>query len=144
MKNYAYLILTLILLFTGCMKEGPETIKPSAVSCEFCAMHIADMRFHTQFQSDKGRRFHFDSIECALDWHVKNQDQKFFKWTTGYNDGGHINMEEAWYLVSSQRQSPMKAGFSAYASREEALQAKETAGGSVVDFNELASSRLKK
>ena len=144
MNKHVFLTLTLFVALAGCMSEGPETIQPSTVSCEFCAMHIADMRFHTQFQSDKGRRFHFDSIECALDWHEKHMDQKYSKWTASFTDSRQIRMEDSWYLVSSQRQSPMKAGFSAYASREEADKAMENVGGQVVDFNELAQIRKKK
>ena len=132
-------ILILFLFITTCKNEKPEIIAPGTVPCEFCAMHITDMKFHTQIISAHGKHFHFDSIECALDWKKNHEEESVHLWTTDFTKKNMIKMNEAYYLHSAKRQSPMKSGYSAYATKEEVETAKSHWEGKVLTFTELVS-----
>ena len=61
----AFLVLNLIV---GCVNTDPVLIEVGQERCAHCRMDIADMRFNTQLVTKKGKRYHFDSIECMVSW----------------------------------------------------------------------------
>ena len=131
-------IFLVYLLSLSCASQEPELIEPGKVMCEFCAMHISDLRFHSQIVTRHGKHFHFDSIECALDWKNKHGEESTL-WTATFNRGKQIKAIDAFFLVSESRQSPMKKGYSAYSTKMDAEVARNLAGGKIVSFSGLES-----
>lgn len=85
-------------------------------------MSIVDMRFHTQLITDKGKRYHFDAIEC-LD-NFQNQKNLSIKkiWFTNYLDKTDlIEKDKAIIIKSKNIRSPMGAGIAAFKNREDSI-----------------------
>lgn len=133
----------LAMLAVGCAR-GPQKISYGNDACEFCSMTISDDRYATAIVTVKGRTHKFDSVECMLQSLTEGEklsgtgvDQWY---ATSYpNRGALIPATEAVYLVSPNMPSPMGAGVTAFAKREDAARVQQEKGGEVMDWNGVES-----
>lgn len=115
-----YIFLTVGLIHCG--EVHPEKLTVGEMKCDHCSMNIVDMRFHTQLITYKGKRYHFDAIEC------KNQFQKDKNlniekiWVTNYLDTKEFLLEDQATIVQSDKiRSPMGAGYAAFKTYEDSI-----------------------
>jgi copper chaperone NosL len=135
--------LVLTTLAVGCAR-GPQAIAYGTDACEFCSMTISDDRYGAAIVTVKGRTHKFDSVECMLQSLIEGGklagtgvDQWY---ATSYpNRGTLIPAPSAVYLVSANMPSPMGAGVTAFAKREDAARMQQEKGGDVLDWNGVES-----
>lgn len=124
-----FLILFLLFLF-ACGNNLPEEILLGERKCEYCKMGVVDENFHTQILTKKGRRFHFDSIECMFSYLDHNKENVDKIWLRNYaNTREWIEVEKAKFLKSDKINSPMAANLSAYKLMEDAEAYRVSYGG---------------
>ncbi|MCW7459954.1 nitrous oxide reductase accessory protein NosL [Leptospira bandrabouensis] len=121
-KSLTLICIFLTVALVGCGEVRPETLTVGEVKCSHCSMSIVDMRFHTQLITYKGKRYHFDAIECMDQF----QKQKVIKikniWVTNYLDTKEfIPKDEAIIIHSDKIRSPMGAGLAAFKTHEDTI-----------------------
>ncbi len=129
-------VFTLLLL--GCINKEPENIQPREKKCEHCNMGIAQMMYHSQIITPKGRKIHFDSIECMVSFWLEDEakaEKLFVKSFDRSNEW--LEIHKAIFLKSEKLASPMSANLSSYKSVENALHAKKEFGGKILQLPEL-------
>lgn len=144
----AFLVLNLIV---GCANTDPIVVEVGQERCAHCRMDIADMRFNTQLITKKGKRYHFDSIECMVSWIKDHPEQPMAKAYVKnfYKSKEYVDYSEAKFLKSEKLPSPMGAFLSSYSSDDEISKAIAEYGGNELDqtqLNDLVnhwSSRMK-
>ncbi len=131
--------LALTVPVIGCAR-GPQKISYGTDACEFCAMTISDDRYAAAVVTEKGRTHKFDSVECMLQSLMeggKLAGTSVDQWyATSYpNRGALVPAPDAVFLVSPGLPSPMGAGITAFAKREDAERVRAEKGGDVMDWN---------
>jgi len=137
------IILTLLILSTGCEKRSKTDVAKvhwDRDMCARCVMVVSDRRNTTQIRNPKtGKKYMFDDIGCAILW-FKDENITWKKsaiiWITDVNTSKWIDAKKAFY--DTENITPMAYGFSAHASKETIKQGQE-----VVDFEELSHRVLK-
>ncbi|TGL86252.1 accessory protein NosL [Leptospira congkakensis] len=119
-EKLRFVCIFLAAVLVSCGEIRPEPLTVGEIKCSHCSMSIVDMRFHTQLVSDKGKRFHFDAIEC-MDQFQKQKNLKTQKiWVTNYlNTKEFIPKDEAIIIHSDKIRSPMGAGLAAFKTHED-------------------------
>lgn len=122
LKHLTLICIFLTVALVGCGEVRPETLTVGEVKCSHCSMSIVDMRFHTQLITYKGKRYHFDAIEC-MDQFQKQKDIKIKNiWVTNYLDTKEfIPKDEAIIIHSDKIRSPMGAGLAAFKTHEDTI-----------------------
>ena len=84
--HHDIVIISLLLLFflITCGSKLPEEISPGEHKCEFCKMGVVSQNYHSQVLTKKGRRYHFDSIECMFSFWNSNLDKVDKVWVKDY------------------------------------------------------------
>ena len=116
MKNIKLIIGGLFSIFLISCSVEPKPIVYNEDQCASCKMLISDQRFVAELVTKKGRVYKYDAIECmAQTVAEKGTDEYAYLMVTDYHHPGElINAEEAKYLISEDRPSPMGAFLSAY------------------------------
>lgn len=121
-RNFKLIFFTLTVVFYNCGEVKPERISIGEIKCDHCSMSIVDMRFHTQLITYKGKRYHFDAIECADSFTNQKQMKAKQIWVTNYlNSNETLIKENATIIQTKKIRSPMGGGFAAFKSYEDAL-----------------------
>ena len=113
MKFAVYIIL--IFLITAC-EIKPVSINYGTDVCHYCSMSIVDRGHASQFITEKGKPFKFDSIECLYRELEEKGSQSDLMIVVAdlANPGNLINVEDAYFLISEEIPSPMGANLSAF------------------------------
>lgn len=120
--------------FLSCAPQAPIAIEPGVKQCTFCLMGIVDLRFDAQLQSKTGKLHFFDSSECLLGYVTQHHDDHRAWVSDFYNQNDFIDYQQAFYLVSGNRASPMGANLSNYNSQEQLQRAIKEVGGENLDL----------
>lgn len=122
----------------GCAR-GPQAISYGTDACEFCSMTISDDRYGAAIVTTKGRTHKFDSVECMLQSVMEGEKlagttvQSWY--ATSYPKRGILMDATAIvFLVSPNLPSPMGAGVTAFAARQDAERMQQEKGGEVLDW----------
>jgi copper chaperone NosL len=136
-SRLALLLLVFFSLF-GC-KIGPEPIDYGTDTCHFCSMTIVDKQHGSEWVTDKGKVFKFDSVECLLNHRSHTEQEKIAMYMCNHftSPGELISAENAIYLISEGLPSPMGAYLTAFDSRASAMRAQSEHGGELYNWNEL-------
>jgi copper chaperone NosL len=131
----------LMVTLAGCAR-GPQAISYGTDACEFCSMTISDDRYAAAIVTDKGRTYKFDSIECMLQSVSEGEklagtDVNQWYATSYPNRGVLIPAPSTTILVSPNLPSPMGAGLTAFANRDDAVRMQQEKGGEVLDWSGL-------
>ncbi len=121
-KNLKYVSIFLTVIVLGCGEVRPEPLTVGEVKCSHCSMSIVDMRFHTQLITYKGKRYHFDAIECMEQFQKQNNIKIEKVWVTNYlNTKEFISKDEAITIHSDKIRSPMGAGLAAFKTHDDTI-----------------------
>ncbi len=140
-------IASVFLLFfaVACSRE-PELIEPGQQKCAHCGMIIQDFRFQAQAMTDTGKRFHFDSTECMLQWTFKSPHNIQRRWVKNFSDEAEwldaslveeSKYRTALFLHSDRLRSPMGGGMAAFGDGSQIGSAIEKFGGKQEDVRAL-------
>ncbi len=124
--------------FLSCGGNLPEEIAPGEHKCEFCKMGVVNQNYHSQILTKKGRRLHFDSIECMFSYWNKNSDKIEKVWVKNYQSPKEwIEIQNAKFLKADKLPSPMAANLSSYKSEKEAEDNRVLYGGVLMAQEEV-------
>lgn len=135
-------IVLIIVLFTliACDKSA-KPIHYGEDQCDFCSMSIVQKTHSAQLVTEKGKQHKFDAIECMVNY-IKKEPKKFenaILLVANYNQPGEmIPAKEATYLISKNIPSPMGAYLTAFATIDDAKQAKDKLDGKLYAWDELS------
>jgi copper chaperone NosL len=137
------LVLLALTLFTSCERAGPEPIRYGQDVGAYCGMIITDKRYGTEIVSNKGKVYKFDSLECLagflLEGEVAREDIRAI-WVTDFaNPGTLVLAKESFFLQSPTLRSPMAAGLTAFAGKDDLEKAKVRYGGFELTFDEVVA-----
>lgn len=141
MTRATFALLALILAMAAC-NPGPREARIGEDQCAHCRMTVSESRFAAQLITDRGRSFLFDSAECLAESLDEGEpaaiDMVRSLWVTDFDRPGvWLRVEEAHFLRSDHLRSPMGVGLSAYASVDEAAEARAEHGGEVLNWDEV-------
>lgn len=123
----------------GCSSD-PELINYGSDICEHCNMKIMDNRFGAELLNTKSKVFKFDATECLVDYIKKNTIDIKEMYVTDFNGPGQfIVARTSFFLISPKRRSPMGEDLSAYKTKRDAENAKQSDGGEIYNWEELKS-----
>ena len=123
------------LLLFGCINKNPENITAGEKKCEHCKMNITQMNYHSQLVTQKGRKFHFDSIECLVSYWMEDETKAEKLYVKNFNSPNEwLAITDATFLKSDKLLSPMSANLSSYKNTENANHAKVEFGGKLLDL----------
>jgi copper chaperone NosL len=125
-------------LAIGCAR-GPQAISYGTDVCDFCSMTISDDRYGAAIVTTKGRTHKFDSVECMLQSVMEGEkfaDVQVDSWyATSYPARATlVDATAVVFLVSPNLPSPMGAGVTAFAARQDAERMQQEKGGEVMDW----------
>ncbi len=131
-------IVTILILSVAC-KISPEEINYDFDECAFCKMKISDSRFGAELVTGKGKVYKYDSPECLFATLAEEsvEDHSYILVTDFTTPKTLITAQDATYLISPNRPSPMGGNLSAYSDPVDAQAAKEKLGGATFNFEEL-------
>lgn len=115
-----FLSLSIIIMisFQACAQTSPDPIHYGHDQCTHCKMTIADARFGTILQTNKGRTCKFDDLQCMLDYatgsKVKKEDIAGFYLPDFNNQHALIPAKEMLLLKSDSLRSPMRGNIAAF------------------------------
>jgi copper chaperone NosL len=147
MKAYVILCILILVSAPSC-KKGPEPILFGVQECAYCRMTITDKAFAAQVVTQTGRTYSFDAIECMLFYSQKSVEdetliEEYFvaDWNPPHN---MLDAEQAYYVISEARVSPMGGNLSAYSTRSIAEQQLKGFDGEIYDWKSLWNIYLDK
>ena len=120
----------------GC-SNTPTPIVPGRDVCMHCKMAISDVRFASQYVTNKGKRYTFDSVECLIRSLPNRGNDAVVIWLPDYEmPNTFITADEAVILHGDAIHSPMGAGLASFGSSvaEDALRDKH--GGTTMDWED--------
>lgn len=111
-------LLPFFILF-GCAQK-PEPIKYGSDECEMCRMSIMDPKYGAELVTDKGKVYKFDSIECLLNYSLKNNmignENNSLLVTDFSKPEKFIDVKKSFYIHNNNVRSPMGLNVSAFGS----------------------------
>lgn len=138
MKKILFILIFIFLM--DCAPKAPIDIQAGQEECIQCKMKIVDLKFNAQIQTSKGKIYHFDSIECLVDWLEQNKNIEINNaWVKDYLTGEWVEYQKAYYLASKNLPSPMGAFLSGYKSQEEVEKIRQEKDGQILRYNELVN-----
>lgn len=140
-RTVAAASLLILMLGAGCSR-APQAIAYGTDPCEFCAMTISDDRYAAAVVTSKGRTYKFDSVECMVQAMMEGEElagvQIDAQYATSYPTRGElVGADGVFYLVSHNLPSPMGAGITAFANRDDAARMQKEKGGDVLDWPQV-------
>lgn len=101
-------------------------------------MDIKDDNFRAKASHKSGKSYHFDAIECLVNY-LKTKDELSFSelLVTDYPSGKYIAAKTATFLKSEGLPSPMGADLSAFENSSEAQKTKTQKGGETYSWEEI-------
>lgn len=129
---------------TGC-ERAPRPLAPPVVHygqdmCAVCSMIVSEERFAGAVALRRGKRiehFFFDDIGEMLAEYAPPEHEEIAWYVHDADTLAWLDASEAWYVRSEDLRTPMATGVAAYATRAAAETARETHGGTVLDFAAL-------
>ncbi len=136
---FAIVFFSFFILF-GCAQK-PEPIKYGSDECEMCRMSIVDKLYGAELVTEKGKIYKFDSIECLVNYSLKNNmigDENNSMLVTDFSSPEKfVDVTKSFYVHNDNFRSPMGLNVSAFgtdASRKSFL---DKHGGEEISWLEL-------
>lgn len=146
MKVMSLLLFAVLILFTGCSGQDPQSIEYGKDNCSFCQMLITDHEFGSELITPKGKVFKFDSIECLVAF-AKMPGNYVPKETAVYVTSMSqpdvlFDARSAMYVVSKEIDSPMGANLAAFRSHQDAMKAIKDSNSVHYTWDKLLSEKI--
>lgn len=119
MKSVKLFLIPLLsfIVLSGCSKN-PEPIKYGSDECELCRMSIVDKQYGAELVTNKGKIYKFDSIECLVNYSLKNNmigDENNSMLVTDFSKPEmFIDVKKSFYVLNSSFRSPMGLNVSSF------------------------------
>lgn len=134
------IIIVVALLINGCRqaKLEPVELAPGDM-CTYCKMAISEKRFATQFIDHEGQAFKFDDMGCMIDFirGKQNKEQIAAYFVMDFETRQWINVEDAYYVSSTELKSPMGGDTAAFKEEAKAQEAVSKFQGKLLRFNDI-------
>jgi copper chaperone NosL len=144
MKNISIFIFVLFLM-ESCSIE-PIPIQYGKDECELCRMKIIETGFGAELLTKKGKAYKFDSIECMVTYikngTIDNTKVKQLLVIDHAAEGVLVDARSAFFLHSTQLQSPMGAGLSSFGSLESLKMIQKEYSGDILSWDQLLLTDL--
>lgn len=131
-------LLGLLSLFAAC--AAPE-IKPVELHaedmCAHCKMAISEKQYASEFVTADGDARKFDDLGCMLDYLKEKKPQGATFFVNDYNTKQWLKADDAYFVRSSEINSPMSGGIIAFKNQPDAQQAAAKFKGTQARFAEL-------
>ena len=130
----------LVFLISSCSSK-PQPFNYGKDVCDNCKMTIVDPKFGGEVLTKKGKAYKFDDMICMINFiktgTVKENDiaQKLVVNFNKQND--FIDVNKAFFLVSSDLKTPMGGNAAALSSQEETERVKASIPGEIAKWNDL-------
>jgi copper chaperone NosL len=136
------LSLLLLVLVTGCADNAnrPPSLRYGEEACDHCRMLINDDRFAAAVVMEGGATRKFDEIACLLAYQAENPGAVKRCWVCDYRSARWLDARAAFFVCSSELQTPMGGGVAAVDSAEEARDLADRLHGRVVRLDDLPST----
>ncbi|WP_353134731.1 nitrous oxide reductase accessory protein NosL [Pseudopedobacter sp.] len=120
--------------------NGPIPIKYGSDQCAYCKMTVSDPRFGTQLQTNKGRAYNFDDIQCMISFVKESKVEK--EEIAVYYLPDYISNElkpatEMFFLKSDELKSPMRGNIAAFSNAEDLEKTQASIGGTTITWDDL-------
>jgi copper chaperone NosL len=141
---FAALALSLAAL-AACRPSNAEPQPPDLAYgqdlCDACGMLVDDAHFAAATVTDAGRAYKFDDLGEMITYHQDHADIQVRAWFVhDYNSQAWVRAEGAFFVHSSQLQSPMGSGLAAFAQHADADAAAGRLAGEVFNWDELRAA----
>ena len=138
MRITSSLLVIFALGLNSCGIE-PQPIGYGSDICHFCSMTIVDKQHGSEWVTNKGKVYKFDSVECLINNYSQIDEASIALYMCNhYSDpGALINAEKAIFLISEGIPSPMGAYLTAFDSKTSAEKAQAEHGGKIYSWTEL-------
>ena len=116
--SFIFFVFVVSLLQGGkCQREvkGPIDIMPGD-TCDFCKMHITEVKFAGEYILKDGRVKKFDDLGCLALSYVKDKENVKEIWVKDFETGKWLRAEDA--VFSGGFTTPMAWGFVAFSAAE--------------------------
>lgn len=145
MKSKVLVTILLIFLLGAC---GSTTLEPVEIqvnvdSCATCNMGIQDEQASAQTLEKDGTPNKFDDIGCMVTYIQKNKDQIEIGYVHDHLSKEWIEFDTAFFVQSSEIETPMSYGIIAFSSESAAKEWQETNGGDVYSKDSLLQKDVK-
>ena len=137
-------LLLLVLLTAACSPQqddepGPPEVQYGLDTCDACGMTLDDPRFASATLLKNGEYRKFDDIGDMIVYHMDHPDQQVAAWFVHDRDSEEwIRAEEAFYVVSTEIESPMGHGIFAFGTQKAAEEfAAGLSSAQVMNFEEV-------
>lgn len=137
-----------VLTLCGCdnsASDGPPSVRLDDSVCAQCNMIVSDERWATatMVEGPRGPEARlFDDFNCQVNFEVENPDATILaRWSHSHATREWVSTESAYFLMSPNLRTPMGSRIAAFASSDEANQAKAELAGDVMAFD-IAWKRL--
>lgn len=115
-------ILGIITLLLFSCSTGPQPINYGKDQCALCKMMIVDRSHGSEYVTEKGKIYKFDSAECLVRYFKREHDgdiNKCYVLVTDHSNPEHlIDATKAYFLISEQLPSPMGANLTSLSTPE--------------------------
>lgn len=128
MKNIGFVLLSLLLFFTGCSRTF-EPISYGKDACAHCKMTIMDKRFAAELIDEKGNVFKFDDIICMRQFtQATPQSPNTLYFVNDYLEGKAkaLDASKAVFLKHELFKSPMSGNYAAFPAQADAQHLKDS------------------
>lgn len=133
---------SLVFLISGCGGDKEISLDPPKVryneDISEMGMFIVDPRYTAAYLPEDGEWILFDDIGEMLKYRTVRYPDKEVRviWVNDYNDREWLKADEAWYLQSTEINSPMGWGLAAFRDENAARQAQAELGGEVITWDD--------
>ena len=138
--NIKYLSTILVffaLIFIGC-QNGPKPINYGNDECDYCKMMISDAKYGSEFVTEKGKVYKFDSIECLTAYLMKNDVENSKLYFGNFdNPENFIEGTIVIFVRSEKLRSPMGKYLSAHENKANAEDIINEYVGRIMNWNEV-------
>lgn len=130
------------LLLTACAPASSEPTPPEIAYgqdvCDACGMIIGDARYAAATLLEDGQTHKFDDIGDMVVYHMDRPDQQVAAWFVhDYESEAWIRGEAAFYVMSSEVDTPMGHGVAAFEAEADAAEMAQRLGVEALTFEEL-------
>ena len=129
-----------VLLLLGC---GAKKIEPAPIEandiCSFCKMAISETRYAAEFIDNDGQAFKFDDIGCMTNFIKQKRANNGMqaRFVMDYEGREWIKAESAFYVRSSEFNTPMNGGIVAFKDQERARAAAAKYHGALTRYDDI-------
>ena len=136
----ACFLIVVVGALANCQKQGitPVALAPEDM-CSYCRMAISEKQYAAEVIDSDGQAFKFDDIGCMLDFveSKKNKAPIAAYFVMDFDKREWIKGEDAFYVRTSEVETPMNGGIIAFKTQSHAQQAVDKYRGKLLRWKDI-------